>query len=143
MTGQQKSVRRRISEAKAPTAYLHGNDGPVVIVSAHVAAFLKRRANLDALRTNARDMGDLETYWVLNSLQQAALSYDPLPPLSAPSAVGERDNSLSSREAAATLGITARGVRDALEKGRLDGHLIDGRWRITRAAVDRYIEQGR
>ena len=140
MTGRQESVRRPSSEAKAPTAYLHGNDGPVVIVSAHVAAFLKRRANLDTLRTNARDMGDLETYWVLNSLQQAALSYDPLPPLRAPSADYESDSSMSSSQAAAALGITARGVRDALEKGRLDGHRIDGRWRITRAAVDRYAQ---
>ena len=138
MTGRQESVRRPSSEAKAPTAYLHGNDGPVVIVSAHVAAFLKRRANLDTLRTNARDMGDLETYWVLNSLHQAALSYDTLPPLSAPSAVRDRDKSMSSTQAATALGITARGVRDALEKGRLDGQRIDGRWRISRAAVRRY-----
>jgi excisionase family DNA binding protein len=103
-----------------------------------VAAFLKRRANLDALRTNARDMGDLEAYWVLNSLQQAALSYDPAPAIRVQSASQESDTTLSTSQAATVLGITTRGVRDACEKGRLDGHLIDGRWRITRKAIDRY-----
>ena len=132
------TVRRRGIEAKAPDAYLHGDDGPVVIVSAHVAAYLKRRVALDALRVNARDMGDMEAYYVLNSLQRAALAYDPVPVVSAPSVDRQGDSSLSTSEAGIALGITPRGVRDACEKGRLDGQLIDGRWRITRAAIQRY-----
>ena len=132
------NVRGRGTEAKAPTAYLHGDDGPVVIVSAHVAAFLKRRVGLDALRINARDMGDMEVYYVLNSLQRAALAYDPTPAISTPSAAHGDDSGLSTSQAAVALRMTARGVRDACEKGRLEGHLIDGRWRISRAAVRRY-----
>lgn len=134
-------VRRRGAEAKAPTAYLHGDDGPVVIVSAHVAAFLKRRVGLDTLRINARDMGDMEVYYVLNSLQRAALAYDPTPATGTPSVAASNDGGLSTSQAALALGITARGVRDACEKGRLEGRLIDGRWRISRAAVRRYNNQ--
>ena len=127
--------------AKAPNSYLHGDDGPVVIVPAHVASYLRRRIPLDRLRIDARNMQDPEAYHVLNSLHRAALVYESAPAVLVPTADGtpvEQDRLLSSSQAGALLHLTARGVRDACEKGRLEAQRINGRWQITRAAVRRY-----
>lgn len=127
--------------AKAPDAYLHGDEGPVVIVPAHVASYLRRRIPLDRLRGDARDMRDPEAYYVLNALYRAALAYesptDTPVPATQPSPVPQ-ERLLSSSQAGALLHLTARGVRDACEKGRLEAQQVDGRWQITRAAVRRY-----
>ena len=127
--------------AKAPDAYFHGDEGPVVIVTAHVAAYLSRRMPLDRLRGDARDMRDAEVYHVLNALRRAALTYESA--LAAPAPViqqepRDQERMLSSSQAGALLHLTARGVRDACEKGRLEAQQVDGRWQITRAAVRRY-----
>ncbi|WP_380161560.1 helix-turn-helix domain-containing protein [Kineococcus sp. R86509] len=39
---------------------------------------------------------------------------------------------MSTRVAADTLGITERGVRQAITRGHLHATRVDGRWRITR-----------
>jgi excisionase family DNA binding protein len=125
--------------AKAPDSYLHGEDGAIVVVSGHVAAFLKRRGALDKLRLDARDMKDLEVYYVLNSLHRAALLHESSPTprtMAMPSA--QAPVVLTTGEAASLLQLTPRGVRDACERGRLEAHQEQGRWRITRAAVERY-----
>lgn len=127
--------------AKAPDAYFHGDEGPVVIVTAHVAAYLSRRMPLDRLRGDARDMRDAEVYHVLNALRRAALTYESAPDIPAPLSqqdVPDQERLLSSSQAGALLHLTARGVRDACEKGRLEAQQVDGRWQITRAAVRRY-----
>jgi excisionase family DNA binding protein len=80
----------------------------------------------------------MEVYYVLNSLQRAALAYDPTPANNAPSIAPSSGGDMTTSQAAVALGITARGVRDACERGRLEGQLIEGRWRISRAAVRRY-----
>lgn len=127
--------------AKAPDAYLHGDEGPVVIVPAHVASYLRRRIPLDRLRIDARNMQDPEAYHVLNSLHRAALTYESTPNSPTPAAQAkppEQERLLSSSQAGALLHLTARGVRDACEKGRLEAQQVDGRWQITKAAVRRY-----
>lgn len=123
---------------KAPDAYLHGDDGPVVIVPAHVAAYLKRRIPLDQLRIDARSMRDEEVYYVLSSLHRAALAYAPSSSRSAAAPSQTREATASTTQAAGILGLTPRGVRDACERGRLEAELIDGRWRINRASIKRY-----
>lgn len=127
--------------AKAPDAYLHGGEGPIVIVPAHVASYLRRRIPLDRLRIDARNMQDPEAYHVLNSLHRAALTYESTPDTRAdatPMQPAQQEPLLSSSQAGALLHLTARGVRDACEKGRLEAQQVDGRWQITRAAVRRY-----
>ena len=124
---------------KSPLGYLHGDEGPVVIVPAHVAAYLKRRIPLDQLRIDARSLNDEEIYYVLSSLHRAALAYDPTPTVrSQAAAPTERDSLLNTAEAASLLHLTTRGVRDACGKGRLEAHQEQGRWRISRAAIQRY-----
>ncbi|MFZ4894197.1 hypothetical protein ACL9RL_07085 [Plantibacter sp. Mn2098] len=126
---------------KAPDSYLHGEEGPVVIVPARVAAYLKQRIKLDELRLNARDMRDVEVYHVLNSLHRAALSYRAGSSTIISAETVERPTMLTTRQAATQLQLTPRGVRDACEKGRLDGELVDGRWQISRASIQHYKNQ--
>ena len=124
---------------KAPDAWLHGQDGPIVIVSAHVAAYLKKTVPLDRLRLAARDMQDAEVYNVLSSLHRAALAYNPGGAEGQGSDFkSDRSPMLTTRQAATQLRLSPRGVRDACEKGRLTGELVDGRWQISRASVQRY-----
>ena len=124
---------------KSPLGYLHGVEGPVVIVPARVAAYLKRRIPLDQLRIDARSLNDEEIYYVLSSLHRAALAYDPTPAVTSEVApTREPGSTLNTTEAASLLHLTARGVRDACEKGRLEAHQDQGRWRITRSAIQRY-----
>lgn len=113
----------------------------MVIVPAHVASYLRRRIPLDRLRIDARNMQDPEAYHVLNSLHRAALTYESTSAAPAPVTQHEprdQERMLSSSQAGALLHLTARGVRDACEKGRLEAQQVDGRWQITRAAVRRY-----
>jgi excisionase family DNA binding protein len=123
---------------KAPDAWLHGQDGPIVIVSAHVAAYLKKAVPLDKLRLAARDMQDAEVYNVLSSLHRAALAYNPTGDEKGVDSIPTPSPTLTTRQAATQLHLSPRGVRDACEKGRLAGELVDGRWRISRASVQRY-----
>ncbi|WP_370275611.1 helix-turn-helix domain-containing protein [Frigoribacterium sp. PhB160] len=47
---------------------------------------------------------------------------------------------VTTRQAATLLHLSTRGVRDACEKGRLEGRLIEGRWIISLASVKRYAK---
>lgn len=124
--------------AKAPDAYLHGDDGPIVIVPARVAAFLKRYTALDEARLRVRT-ADSEIYDVLSSLHRAALAY--MPPDPARESEPVKDGvaaTVTTRQAAGILNLSTRGVRDACEKGRLEGRIVENRWIISLASVRRY-----
>lgn len=113
--------------------YLHGVDGPVVVLPANVCDFLERHAGLDEYRK--RNLGrHPQLDHALLSLHSAATAYrasrtgtpeisEPEPPTS--SWVG-------TTKAARILRMTDRGVRRACEQGRLEAHQVEGRWRIAR-----------
>ncbi len=122
--------------------FLHDQPGPVVVVTARVAAWLDARG-LSALRVNARGV-DAEVDAVLAALHYAALSWRTSLS-SAQSEVAGPDVEdapgltwVSSSTAADLLGITDRAVRLAMESGRLPAEKVDGRWRVAREDLEHF-----
>ena len=120
--------------------YLHG-DGHVVIVPARVAAWLERRAGLNAIRIGNRGL-DPEVDAVLGALRIGALVWrnsvdgtdatqtaEPEPP---------SPQRVSTNQAATHLGITDRAVRKAIARGAICAENIDGRWVIDREELIDY-----
>ncbi|MDB5338695.1 MAG: binding domain protein excisionase family [Planctomycetaceae bacterium] len=124
--------------SRGPDAYRHGD---FVIVPARIANLLRRHANLTDLRLRAKAF-DPEFYDVLTALHRSALEWlgSEIGPDSAahPEPATPLKEWYSSREAAGILRVGDRAVRKALELGRLEGQLIDGRWRIGREAIVNY-----
>jgi excisionase family DNA binding protein len=125
---------------RPPEHYVHGLDGPVVVVPARVAAWLCQRAQLDRIRADIRGL-DPEVDSVLVALTVAAMQWRtsatgstqaPEPEAAAQSPW------VSSTQAADLLGITARAVRLAIGEQRLPAEQVDGRWRIAREDVEHY-----
>ncbi|MDP9466822.1 MAG: helix-turn-helix domain-containing protein [Actinomycetota bacterium] len=126
--------------------FLHDQPGPVVVVTARVAAWLDARG-LSALRVNARGV-DAEVDAVLAALHYAALSWrtsltsaqpEVEPEVAGPD-VGDAPGLawVSSTQAADLLGITDRAVRLAMESGRLPAEKVDGRWRVAREDLEHF-----
>jgi len=63
-----------------------------------------------------------------------------LPPPGAPPPVGGIPELLGPAEAARALGVTEADVIATLEKGELKGKKIGSQWRITRAALDEFLQ---
>ena len=63
-----------------------------------------------------------------------------LPPPGAPPPVGGIPELLGPAEAARALGVTEVDVIATLEKGELKGKKIGSQWRITRAALDEFLQ---
>jgi len=55
----------------------------------------------------------------------------------------EATDEIGTTEAAKVLGITDRGVRDAIKAGRLEGRRCGHAWRVTELAVMEYAETRR
>jgi len=51
--------------------------------------------------------------------------------------IGER--LLTLREAADVLHLSTRTVREYLQRGEIEGHIIGGRWRFRRADLDAFF----
>jgi excisionase family DNA binding protein len=49
------------------------------------------------------------------------------------------DRLLTLREAADVLRLSARTVREYLQRGEIDGRIIGGRWRFRRADLDAFF----
>lgn len=112
---------------------VHGTDGPVVILSARVCAYLGRYAALDAFRASHRG-SDRETDEALTAMRVAALAWRSSVTGTTEAAKPELAASskwLSTSETASLLGMTDRGVRTAIADGRLKAENIAGRWRIN------------
>ncbi|WP_432542319.1 helix-turn-helix domain-containing protein [Kineococcus sp. SYSU DK002] len=126
---------------RPPEAYVHGVGAPAVIVPGRVAAWLEQHAGLQRIRIDVRG-ADPEVDAVLAALRLAALTWrgtacgttqgntEEQAPLSA---------DMSTSTAAARLGITERGVRLAITRGRLTAHQVDGRWHITPENLAHYL----
>ncbi len=133
------SAERRCRPAES---YVHG-DGTVVIVPSRVASWLLDHARLRELRVRARGV-DGEIDAVLIALTVAGLHWqqqgseggnNPAPkPETEAECVG-------TEKAGALLGISSRAVRTAIFEGRLQAERIDGRWRISRQALQQFRER--
>lgn len=125
---------------RPPTAYVHGVEGPVVLVPARVAAWLDRRAKLTDLRGEHRG-ADAEVDNVLLALRLAAMSWrrtatgTDTPEAPEPETPSQW---LTTTDVATAAGITGRGVRKAIAAGRLHASQVNGRWLVTREDLEHY-----
>lgn len=134
---------------RPPGAYVHGLDGPCVVIPGWVADWLLRQTNLDRRRVELRGT-DRAVDDVLVAVRECALRWRD-----AGSAAGAVDGTsldgdaeptsglamsgqLSTGQVAAALGMTARAVRKAITEGRLPAQNADGRWLIDQNAVDEF-----
>ncbi len=128
---------------RLPAAYyVHGLDGPTVVVPAWFARWLEINTDLDRQRVNRRGM-DPAVDEVLVALHFAAMhaaSADTSTPGSArpPAPEVPQDLPVTASELAARVGITGRAVRQAISDGRLPAHRVADRWLIDRADAETY-----
>lgn len=130
---------------RPPEAYVHGLDGPMVVVPARVAALLMRRAGLDDYHRAHRGE-DPELDAVLVGLKTAAAAWRAMHvPSDSGSAVVElaaqqrpSPRQLSTAQAARALGISPRAVRQAIAENRLDAEVVGGRYVLTPDDVAHY-----
>ncbi len=127
---------------RPPESYVHG-DGAVVVVPARVASWLLDHARLRELRIRARGVdGDIDA--VLTALTVAGLHWQQQAseggsnPAPKPETEAE---CVGTEKAGAVLGISSRAVRAAILEGRLEAERIDGRWRISRQALQQFRER--
>ncbi|MGY1830144.1 helix-turn-helix domain-containing protein [Geodermatophilus sp. SYSU D01180] len=129
------------SVMRAPEHYVHGLDNAgIVIVPARVAEWLHRHLELDTARKASRGI-DSEVDNVLVALRVAALNWRASVHGTSPRNVPETKPLsawLSTTQAADALGLTDRAVRTACSDGRLDAQRVDGRWRISREALEHH-----
>ena len=132
-------------------AFIHGLEGPVVVVPARIARKLLRDAGVAAYYEAHRNE-DLEFDAVVQAFKGAAVtltsvpasvsgtSVDDVPEVPPPS---ERLVLLSCSEAAGLLGISPRAVRMACEQGRMKSQQVGGRRLIDREDVEAYRPKGK
>ena len=127
---------------RTPEALLVGRDGPAVVVSGRMAAFILSYAGrLDDYHRDRRGE-DPEVDAALTALKHVALEWrstrcgttEPPSPLFRSSSPG----GLSTAEAARRLGLTPRGVRKAIDSGRLPAVLVGHRWVIDPEEVGHF-----
>ncbi len=112
--------------------------GDIVVLPARVAAWLAHHVRLQELRTRFRG-ADAEVDAVLVAITLAALHWRTSGTGSETATKPEVGPGwLSSDRAGSLLGISSRAVRLAIAEGRLEADLVDGRWRITREAFDKF-----
>lgn len=128
------------------SAYIHGHDGPVVVVPARIARILVRQAGLATFHLEHRGI-DPELDEVLVALRDAghrwAAAHSSVSGTSHDSSDGEdpRYGWLSTTEVARQLGITARAVTKAIAAGRLPAQLLGSRWVLNPEDVAQYAAQ--
>jgi excisionase family DNA binding protein len=125
---------------KTPEHLVHGVDGPVVILSSRVAAYLYRHLDLDSYRRDHRGE-DPEVDNALISIGAVAAQWHSSATGTKRAAKPELPATLewlSSTEAAGLLQMTDRGIRKAIAEGHLKATSVTGRWRITRADLAHY-----
>lgn len=125
---------------RPPEHLIHGIDGPVVIVTARVCAYLNRYANLNRFREETRGQ-DAEVDGVLIAFGVAERKWRKSATGTRDAAKPELDPSstwLSTTQAAGLAGVTDRGIRKAIAQGHLKAENIAGRWRINREDLTHY-----
>ncbi|RFU18827.1 helix-turn-helix domain-containing protein [Geodermatophilus marinus] len=131
-------------QARPPASYVHGVAGPVVIVPGRVAAWLNRHGGLDELRRQVRG-GDPEVDSALIALKVAGDAW--LTSVTSRRGIDDAQSGepvasspwLTTRQVADQLGLTVRGVRVAIESGRLRADRdTAGRWVVSRESFEHY-----
>ncbi|GIF16214.1 helix-turn-helix domain-containing protein [Actinoplanes teichomyceticus] len=128
---------------RPPAAYVHGLDGPTVVVPGRIAALLVKRARLDELRLTLRGIdGELDS--VLEAIVLAGAAWrrhrtgsDHGTDLEKRPDHGS-DSVLTTADAAALLSMSDRGVRRAITDGRLPAQRAGDVWLINREDVEHF-----
>ena len=122
--------------------YVHGLDGPTVVVPAWFARWLELHTDLDGQRVNRRGMDPAvdEVLVALHFVAMHAASTHTSAPGSTPPPAPEapQDLPLTVSELAERVGITGRAIRQAITAGRLPAHRSGHRWFIDRADAETY-----
>jgi excisionase family DNA binding protein len=132
-----------MSPTRPPEAYVHGLDGPCVLVPGRVAALLLARTDLRSYHAKHRGE-DPEVDAVLVGLKVAAAAWG--------ATVADRGNGqaercpwqpgsapwLSTRDAARRLCCSPRTVRWAIAQGRLPAVWFRGGWVLDPVEVEHY-----
>ena len=119
---------------------VHGLDGPIIIVSARVAAYLNRYAGLADFRTAHRG-ADAEVDQVLLGFRLLELKWRESATGTKKAPEPELDASyewLSTTQAGAQLGVSDRAIRKAIDEGRMKALRVNDRWRISRTDFEHY-----
>ncbi|GGR78530.1 hypothetical protein GCM10010169_23380 [Micromonospora fulviviridis] len=131
-------------EWRPPAAYVHGLDGPAVVVPARVAAWLERVADLREIRTHHRG-ADPEVDAVLVALGVAAAAWRQQAGISSDHGTDQRKqpetepgSPLTTTQAADLLNITDRGVRAAIAAQRLNAQRVGDQWLIDREDLEHF-----
>ena len=116
---------------RPPAHLVHGLDGPIVIVSGRVAAWLNRHAGLNQYRIDHRgEDGDVDS--TLNALRLAELGWREAATGTKEAAPPEPQRQwMSTSHAASQMRVGERAIRKAIYEGRLKATKNDqGHWRI-------------
>ena len=132
-----------MSNPRRPAAnYVHGLDGPTVVMPAWFARWLELHTDLDRQRVNRRGMDPAvdEVLVALHYLALHAASTHTSAPGSTrpPAPEVPQDLPVTVSELAERVGITGRAVRHAITAGRLPAHRVADRWLIDRADAETY-----
>lgn len=129
---------------RPPEAFIHGVDGPVVVVPGRVASVLLRTTTLGRYAAERRS-DDPEVDAVLVALRVAAMAWRAQaggsgsgPSLSVIDGGGASSGQLTTAQAAQRLGIAERSVRRAIQAGRLPATLLGSRWVLDPEDVEHY-----
>jgi excisionase family DNA binding protein len=125
---------------KTPEHLVHGIDGPVVILSSRVAAYLNRYAGLDAYRSAHRGE-DPEVDQALLSIAIVAAQWRSSAtgtPQATKPELAANSEWLSTTDAASRLQMTDGGIRKAIREHRLKATTVAGRHRISRTDFEHY-----
>ncbi len=134
--------------SRPPEGYVHGVDGPCVVVPARVAALFVARAGLADFHVQHRGL-DAEVDAVLVALKVAAAAWRARH-VSSDRGTSRADGLvesarspqwLSTTATARLLGITPRAVVKAIDTDRLPAQWASGRWWIDPADIEHYRAQ--
>jgi len=126
---------------------IHGLDGPLVVIDGAVCAMLDRLLRLDQIGRKYRGQNEqfdqslmaIRLAGVAHT-QRSGSGQDSAPqPDVPPHSVRQHNQTVSTRQAAAILGITDRSVRRAINQKRLPATCLDGRYRITPDDLKTYL----
>lgn len=132
-------------------ALVIGEAGPAVVLAGAVCDYLERAADMRKVRERAR-LDQPELYWALIELRRCALAWQARPAIvvSPPrhEQARERDitplsEMVTTTEAAALAGTTARTIQRAITAGQLPATDVGGRWLIARKDLSDYRAHAR
>ncbi len=133
-----------MSHPRRPAAYyVHGLDGPTVVVPAWFALWLELNTDLGRQRINRRGVepaADELLVALHYAATHAAASDRPSAAGSVPPRLPEarQDLPMTVSELAERVGITGRAVRQAITAGRLHAHRSGHRYLIDRADAETF-----